>query len=54
MWYPTNKTGPSEGIPASPFTTVPSSKVESITALVTALIKLEAFQVKGGKCKLLV
>jgi hypothetical protein len=54
MWYPTNKTGPSEGIPASPFTIVPSSKVESITALVTALIKLEAFQVKGGKCKLLV
>ena len=41
MWYPTNKTGPSEGIPARPFTIVPSSKVESITALAIRLNKLE-------------
>jgi len=49
MWYPTNKTGPSEGIPARPFTIVPSSKVESITALATRLNKLEALKVKRVK-----
>jgi hypothetical protein len=42
MWFPTNKTGPSEGIPAGPLTIFPSSKVESITELVMMLSNLEA------------
>jgi hypothetical protein len=41
MWFPTNRTGPSEGIPAKPFTIFPSSKVENITELVILSIKLE-------------
>jgi hypothetical protein len=42
MWFPTNKTGPSEGIPAVPFTIFPLSKVESNTEPVMMLSNLEA------------
>jgi hypothetical protein len=36
-----NKTGPSEGIPARPFTIFPSSKVDSITGLVARINNLK-------------